>query len=120
MDLRTAINYAIDGNALLILGAGFSVESKNIRGENIPSALKLVDKIYSEIYHEDDLENDDKESLEDLSDRCIEEGHSAELCRLLRELFTQQAASTADKMQMPQRLLIYHGVEYIPQIMTML
>lgn len=97
MDLRTAINYAIDGNALLILGAGFSVESKNIRGENIPSASKLVDKIYSEIYHEDDLENDDKESLEDLSDRCIEEGHSAELCRLLRELFTQQAASTADE-----------------------
>ena len=96
MDLRTAINFAIDGNALLILGAGFSVESKNIRGENIPSAAKLADKIYSEIYHENDLENDEKESLEDLSDRCIEEGHSTELCRLLRELFTQQAGSSAD------------------------
>lgn len=96
VDLDTSIKCAIDGKALLILGAGFSVESKNVRGEYIPTASKLVDKIYSEIYHEDNLDDDEKESLEELSDRCIKEKHSTELCQLLRGLFTQQAGSTAD------------------------
>lgn len=96
MDLRTALRFALDGNALLILGAGFSVESTNVRGECIPTVSKLVDKIYSEIYNEFDVSDDEKEPLEELSERCIEEGHSEELCRLLKELFTQQACSTAD------------------------
>lgn len=96
MDLRTALRFALDGNALLILGAGFSVESKNVRGECIPSVSELVDKIYSEIYNEFDVAKDEKEPLEELSERCIEEGYSEELCKLLKELFTQQACSTAD------------------------
>ena len=50
MDVKTAIKHAIDGNALLLLGAGFSTESKNIRGTEMPSAAGLVNCIYEEIY----------------------------------------------------------------------
>ena len=93
MDLKTAIKHAIDGNALLLLGAGFSTESKNIRNTEMPSATELVNYIYEEIYQEYDVSDFEKESLEDLVDRCIEEGYADKLCGLLRELFTQQPSS---------------------------
>lgn len=93
MDLETAIKYAIDGKALLLLGAGFSRESRNIRDEKMPSAGELVDCIYKEIYQEDNIPESDKESLEDLVDRCIEDGYANTLCDSLRNLFTEQPTS---------------------------
>lgn len=93
MDVKTAIKHAIDGNALLLLGAGFSTESKNIRGTEMPSAAGLVNCIYEEIYQEYDVPDLEKESLEDLVDRCIEEGYATKLCELLQELFVQQPSS---------------------------
>lgn len=53
MDLISAIKSAIDGRALLILGAGFSRYAYNLRHCSMPSADGLRKLIYSEICHED-------------------------------------------------------------------
>ena len=53
MDLISAIKSAIDGRALLILGAGFSRNAYNLRHCSMPSADGLRKLIYSEICHED-------------------------------------------------------------------
>ena len=49
MDLISAIKSAIDGRALLILGAGFSRNAYNLRHCSMPSADGLRKLIYSEI-----------------------------------------------------------------------
>ena len=83
MDLISAIKSAIDGRALLILGAGFSRNAYNLRHCSMPSADGLRKLIYSEICHEDmdSISKEDWEDLEDLGDRCVEEGRSDELCQ---------------------------------------
>lgn len=86
MDLISAIKSAIDGRALLILGAGFSRNAYNLRHCSMPSADGLRKLIYSEICHEDmdSISKEDWEDLEDLVDRCVEEGRSDEytICQI--------------------------------------
>lgn len=41
MDLAEAVRHAIDGNAILFLGAGFSCGGENLNGESLPSASEL-------------------------------------------------------------------------------
>lgn len=95
MDLISAIKSAIDGCALLILGAGFSRNAYNLRHCSMPSADGLRKLIYSEICHEDmdSISKEDWEDLEDLVDRCVEEGRSDELCQFLKECFIQNPSS---------------------------
>lgn len=95
MDLISAIKSAIDGRALLILGAGFSRNAYNLRHCSMPSADGLRKLIYSEICHEDmdSISKEDWEDLEDLVDRCVEEGRSDELCQFLKECFIQNPSS---------------------------
>lgn len=82
MDITSAIKYALDGRALLILGAGFSRNALNLRNSSMPNADGLRALIYSEVCHEsmDSIPKEDWENLEDLAERCIEEGHADELC----------------------------------------
>lgn len=95
MDLISAIKSAIDGRALLILGAGFSRNALNLRNSSMPSADGLREIIYSEICHEpiSSIPKEDWENLEDLVDRCIEEGHTDELCNCLQSCFVQNPLS---------------------------
>ena len=115
MDLISAIKSAIDGRALLILGAGFSRNAYNLRHCSMPSADGLRKLIYSEICHEDmdSISKEDWEDLEDLVDRCVEEGRSDELCQFLKECFIHLQV-------MSKRFYSFHGGVSILQIMIML
>lgn len=57
MDLTTAIRHALDGNAILFLGAGFSIDGTNKINETIPNASKLSFQMCDElgIERSDDL-----------------------------------------------------------------
>lgn len=95
MDITSAIKYALDGRALLILGAGFSRNALNLRNSSMPNADGLRALIYSEVCHEsmDSIPKEDWENLEDLAERCIEEGHADELCSFLKSCFIQNPSS---------------------------
>lgn len=41
MDIETAVKYALDGEAILFLGAGFSIGGTNKQSEPLPNATKL-------------------------------------------------------------------------------
>lgn len=49
MELIEAIKHAIDGNAILFLGAGFSCEGKNMNNEILPSASELSKRLCKEM-----------------------------------------------------------------------
>lgn len=57
MELNTAIRHALDGNAILFLGAGFSIGGTNKIGETLPTASKLSFQMCDElgIERSDDL-----------------------------------------------------------------
>lgn len=57
MDLNNAIRHALDGNAILFLGAGFSIGGTNKIGEMLPTASKLSFEMCDElgIERSDDL-----------------------------------------------------------------
>lgn len=56
MELVEAIRHAIDGNAILFLGAGFSCEGENLNGESLPSASELSRRICREMGAEESPE----------------------------------------------------------------
>ncbi|MCR4611168.1 MAG: SIR2 family protein [Lachnospiraceae bacterium] len=49
MELNEAIQHAIDGDAVLFLGAGFSCDGKNKNGESLPSAGELSKRMCREM-----------------------------------------------------------------------
>ena len=49
MNIEEAIRHAIDGNAILFLGAGFSCGGKNRNGETLPSASELSKRLCKEM-----------------------------------------------------------------------
>lgn len=48
MELQQAINYALDGNALLFIGSGFSIGAKKASGEEFASAGPLAKRLCAE------------------------------------------------------------------------
>ena len=48
MELQQAINYALDGNALLFIGSGFSIGAKKASGEEFASAGLLAKMLCAE------------------------------------------------------------------------
>ena len=42
MDIKEAFRYALDGDAILFLGVGFSLGARNKRGEDFPLANDLA------------------------------------------------------------------------------
>ncbi|WP_429044214.1 SIR2 family protein [Aeromonas hydrophila] len=50
MTIDEAIEYAISGEAILFLGAGFSRDAISLTGETIPDAITLANKLSSEAY----------------------------------------------------------------------
>lgn len=116
MDLISAIKSAIDGRALLILGAGFSRNAYNLRHCSMPSADGLRKLIYSEICHEDmdSISKEDWEDLEDLVDRCVEEGRSDELCQFLKECFIQNPSSLSPSSDEQSSSCYLSGCKGVP------
>lgn len=81
MDLTTAIKHIIDGNAVIIMGAGASYGAKNAFGD-FPSGSKLAEGLYDAC----NITPDDKNDLQDAA-QTFEETHSA--AELIREIRTR-------------------------------
>ncbi len=69
MTIEESIRSAIDGNAVLFLGSGFSLGATNVCGVTIPSANQTCERLISE----GDIDvsgdsDDDKKNLEYISD----------------------------------------------------
>ena len=47
MEISEAIKHAIDGNALLFVGSGFSVGSKSINNKDFPTGRTLAKILYA-------------------------------------------------------------------------
>lgn len=75
------------GEAILFLGAGFSMENENTKGQTLPSARKLSKdlQIAAGISSEEISEN---ASLEDVSQYFIEQVGKTKLVKLLKDTFT--------------------------------
>lgn len=83
MEIKEAIEHAIDGNAVLFLGAGFSFGSENVGG-NLPlSGRSLAKKLYELAGVDTD---DDNLSL--ASQMFLRNRSASELASLLRDMFT--------------------------------
>lgn len=78
MDLTTAIKHIIDGNAVIIMGAGASHGATNAFGD-FPSGSKLAESLYDSC----NITPDDKNDLQDAA-QTFEEMHSA--AELIREI----------------------------------
>lgn len=83
MEITEAIKHAIDGNALLFLGSGFSVEAKPIKGSKFLTGKKLADHLYKECGIEPP--NDE---LNYAAQRYEKKFGAAQLVSELQELFT--------------------------------
>jgi len=57
MELEQAIKYAIDGNALLFLGSGFSVDAISISGEPLPTGRALAKKLSGKVDAEEETDD---------------------------------------------------------------
>lgn len=52
MRIEDAIKHAIDGNALLFLGSGFSVEATPIKGDKFLTGRDLAVHLYERMWNE--------------------------------------------------------------------
>lgn len=83
MELNVGIKHIIDGNAIIIMGAGASYGAKNAFGD-FPSGSRLA----SELYKKCDIDPDDENDLQDAS-QCYEERFStSSLISEIRTLLT--------------------------------
>ncbi len=83
MDINEAIRHAIDGNAVLFAGSGFSFGSVGLGGDSPLSGRGLARKLYADVGV--DAEDSD---LSIASQLYVERFGEAQLTRLCREMFT--------------------------------
>lgn len=83
MEIKEAIEHAIDGNAVLFVGSGFSFGSENLAGSLPLSGKSLAKKLYELAGVET---NDDNLSL--ASQMFLRMRSTSELTSMLREMFT--------------------------------
>lgn len=88
MEIKEAIEHAIDGNAVLFIGSGFSFGSENLEGGLPLSGRSLAKKLYELSGVETD---DDNLSL--ASQMFLRMRPQSELASLLREMFTIKTAA---------------------------
>ncbi|MCC5912167.1 MAG: SIR2 family protein [Clostridiaceae bacterium] len=83
MDLKKAIKHALDGSAILFLGAGFSKGALNSQKENFLLASDLCDLLNTSmnihVKHHD---------LGDVSERFVEEKGSEELANIIKKQYS--------------------------------
>lgn len=49
MDINEAIEHALNGNAILFVGSGFSIGCKNINNNDFPVGSMLADTLYKKL-----------------------------------------------------------------------
>lgn len=82
MDLETAIKHAIDGNALLFLGAGYSCDATNLMGER----MKIASEISKNLC--DELGIPQNENLSIVSDIYLKKSLPKNLIKILKDNYT--------------------------------
>lgn len=88
MDLKTAIEYALDGRAVLFTGAGFSYGATNIQNKPIPAGMSLAHKLLEESgYPPKDI------ALDKASSTYLRRKSGSELINLLIDSFTVHKVS---------------------------
>ena len=97
--LDEAIAYAIEGNALLFLGAGFSAGAENMAGRGFPLGSGLCERLISDgrIDVTDDSESDQKD-LGYISERYLETNTRQDLLTFLKKEFTCARYSDTHKV----------------------
>lgn len=98
MNLDEAIAYAIENQALLFLGAGFSSGAENMAGRPFPLGSQLCERLIVDgnIDVTEDSESDRKD-LGYISERYLETNTKQDLIRFLKNEFTCRSFSAAHK-----------------------
>lgn len=98
MTLDEAITYAIEGNALLFLGAGFSVGAENLAGRKFPLGSELCARLIEDgkIDVTEDSESDRKD-LGYISERYLEKNTRQDILLFLKNEFTCKRYSDTHK-----------------------
>ncbi len=94
MDINTAINCALEGNAILFAGSGFSYGAKNLNGTNFNTGDGLRDIIAK------DCGTPSQRPLSVVSEFYISEKSDDELIALLKKEFTLSSIETWHKIIM--------------------
>ena len=81
MDLETGIKHILDGDAVIIMGAGASYGAKNPFGD-FPSGASLAEKLYDKC----DIIPDDKNDLQDAAQNFIDKFSAPQLILEIRSL----------------------------------
>ena len=99
MRLEESIMHAIDGNAVLFLGAGFNSGAINFNDERFPLGNELCQRIIEDgnIDVSEDSEKD-KEDLQYISERYLENNTKTDLINFLKKQFTCKKLSDAQKI----------------------
>lgn len=99
MELNEAIEYAIEGNALLFLGAGFSINAENQNGEKLPVGAQLCERLINngKIDVTDDSVEDQKD-LGYISQRYLDTNTKKDLICFLKGEFTCEKFSAAQEL----------------------
>lgn len=116
MELGEAIKHAIDGNAILFLGAGFSCGGKNKNNEGMPSASELSKRMCKKIGISESTE------LSIVSDRFIDDprygkGVSALIEFIKQECFCINTSEEQDTiLSLPWRRIYTTNYDNIPEV----
>lgn len=107
MELNECIKHIIDGNAVIIMGAGASYGAKNAFGD-FPSGSMLAKELYSLC----NITPDDENDLQDAA-QCYEETFSAmELIQEVRHLLTCASFTESHEVIYSQPWLRYYTTNY--------
>lgn len=83
MKLKKAIEYALNGDALIFCGSGFSIFSENLNGEK----LKTTNKLCELLINKGEMKFQNDGAIEFLSEQFIERKSEGKLIDLLQEEF---------------------------------
>ncbi|NTM02350.1 SIR2 family protein, partial [Enterococcus faecium] len=87
MELKDSLNYVFDGDAILFLGAGFSISNTNSEGEMLPLTKKLSEVLQlASGISEKDIDN--SLNIQQTSEYFIEKNGATALVDILKKNFT--------------------------------
>lgn len=98
MNISEAINYALNGEAILFAGAGFNYMAKNINGQNFPLGNDLCKRLIED--GNIDVSGEPEKDLEDpsyISERYLMTNTKRDIKEFLKKQFTCQSYTRAQK-----------------------
>lgn len=102
MELADSIKHAIDGNALLFVGSGFSLGAKSVNDENFPTGKVLAKSLYEKAGGKTDVDD-----LAKASSAFLKKKSPAELVELLENIFTSKTITKEQERiaEIPWRII---------------